>query len=56
MAGLMTENGPIQVEAGTEGLVSNPYAWSNLIDYIWVDQPVYVFLIDRSLYRYLPLL
>lgn len=36
----MTENGPIQVQPGTQKLVQNKYAWSNLVDYIWVDQPV----------------
>ena len=40
LVGLMTENGPIQVQPGTQKLVQNQYAWSNLIDYIWVDQPV----------------
>ncbi|EKM51711.1 uncharacterized protein PHACADRAFT_177131 [Phanerochaete carnosa HHB-10118-sp] len=40
MLGLMTENGPIQVQPGTQKLVQNKYAWSNLVDYIWVDQPV----------------
>ena len=40
--GLFTENGPIQVVPGKESLEQNQYAWSDLIDYIWVDQPVYV--------------
>ncbi|GJE99868.1 serine carboxypeptidase [Phanerochaete sordida] len=40
MVGLMTENGPIQVEPGTQKLVQNKYAWNNLVDYIWVDNPV----------------
>ena len=42
MVGLTTENGPIQVQPGTESLVSNKYAWNNLVDYIWVDNPVSV--------------
>ena len=37
----MMENGPIQIQA--DGSVAlNTFAWSNLVDYIWVDQPVYV--------------
>ena len=44
LSGLTTENGPIQVVSGKEKLVRNVHAWSNLIDYIWVDQPVCVIL------------
>lgn len=36
----MTENGPIHLNTGSEHLRQNKYAWSNLVDYIWVDQPV----------------
>ena len=39
MLGLLLENGPFLVtEDG--GLSSNNASWSNLVDYIWVDQPV----------------
>lgn len=38
----MTQNGPIKVVAGEDSkLVQNDHAWSKLIDYIWVEQPVY---------------
>lgn len=48
MFGLMTENGPIQLEPGTQQLSANQYAWSSLVDYIWVDNPVYVHLIHQQ--------
>ena len=48
MVGLMTENGPISVVPGTQTLTQNKYAWSNLVDYIWVDQAVYVFMIFQA--------
>jgi len=39
MLGLMLENGPIHVlEDGS--LTQNNWSWSQLVDYIWVDQPV----------------
>lgn len=38
--GLFSENGPILMKPGTETLEANEYAWSNLVDYIWIDQPV----------------
>ncbi len=39
MLGLMLENGPIHVlEDGS--LAQNNWSWSQLVDYIWVDQPV----------------
>jgi carboxypeptidase D len=41
MTGLFNENGPIRVAPGHK-LINNPYAWSQLADYFWVDQPVYV--------------
>jgi carboxypeptidase D len=41
MNGLFNENGPIQVEVNQQ-LTSNPYAWSQLADYFWIDQPVCV--------------
>lgn len=36
----MTENGPINIVVGGETLAKNDHAWSNLVDYFWVDQPV----------------
>jgi carboxypeptidase D len=39
MNGLFNENGPIQVQPGQQ-LASNPYAWNQLADYFWLDQPV----------------
>ncbi|KAI0344379.1 alpha beta-hydrolase [Trametopsis cervina] len=38
--GLLTENGPIQMTPGTQNLTKNSYAWSGLVDYFWIDQPV----------------
>jgi carboxypeptidase D len=40
MLGLVSENGPIHLEPGTQNFTQNKYAWNNLLDYIWVDQPV----------------
>ena len=41
LLGLLEEFGPIlMTEEG--GLRSNDFAWTNLVDYVWVDQPVYV--------------
>ena len=41
MLGLLLENGPLLVtEEG--GLRANNASWSKLVDYVWVDQPVYV--------------
>ena len=39
MLGLLTENGPLLMQMD-ESIVTNPYAWSKLVDYVWVDQPV----------------
>ncbi|EMD31276.1 hypothetical protein CERSUDRAFT_89132 [Gelatoporia subvermispora B] len=39
MIGLFTEHGPIHVLANNT-LVSNEFAWTNLVDAIYVDQPV----------------
>lgn len=37
----MLENGPIHVlENGT--IVGNPWSWDKLVDYVFVDQPVYL--------------
>ncbi|PAV20210.1 alpha beta-hydrolase [Pyrrhoderma noxium] len=39
LLGLLEEFGPIlMTEEG--GLRSNDFAWTNLVDYVWVDQPV----------------
>lgn len=38
--GVLTENGPINVVVGGETLAKNEFAWSNLVDYFWVDNPV----------------
>ncbi|GJE99869.1 carboxypeptidase [Phanerochaete sordida] len=41
LVGLTTENGPILLKPGTrKTFKKNEYAWSNLVDYIWVDNPV----------------
>lgn len=41
LLGLLLENGPLLVtEDGS--LRSNNASWSSLVDYVWVDQPVYV--------------
>jgi carboxypeptidase D len=41
MVGLMLENGPIHVlEDGS--IVENPWSWDKLVDYVFIDQPVYV--------------
>lgn len=41
LLGLLEENGPLLTQADGS-LASNPYGWSGLVDYVWVDQPVYV--------------
>ncbi|KAI0688707.1 alpha/beta-hydrolase [Cytidiella melzeri] len=38
--GLFYENGPIRLQPGTQKLEKNPHAWSELVDYFWIDQPV----------------
>jgi hypothetical protein len=41
MLGLMLENGPIHVlEDGS--IVENQFSWDKLVDYVFIDQPVYV--------------
>lgn len=47
LLGLLEENGPLLVTE-TGGFVSNNYSWDKLVDYVWVDQPVYVFQIVFS--------
>ena len=41
MLGLLEELGPLLIQ-DDGSLAPNPYAWSNLVDYVFVDQPVYV--------------
>ena len=43
LIGLLLEIGPLLVVDGG-GLVQNNVSWANLVDYVWVDQPVYVFI------------
>ena len=43
MLGLMLENGPLHI-AADGSLVPNNFSWDKLVDYVWVDQPVYVIL------------
>ncbi|PSR78206.1 hypothetical protein PHLCEN_2v7538 [Hermanssonia centrifuga] len=38
--GLLTENGPISLIPNLHQFTQTNYSWSNLVDYIWVDQPV----------------
>ena len=38
------QNGPIHV-ASDYSAFPNKYGWNELADYIWIDQPVYVFLL-----------
>ncbi|KAH0834740.1 Alpha/Beta hydrolase protein [Lanmaoa asiatica] len=39
--GLLFENGPIQI-LNNYSATANQYAWTNVADYVWIDQPVYV--------------
>ena len=41
MLGLLLELGPILVNEDG-GVRPNEFSWDKLVDYIWVDQPVYV--------------
>ena len=36
----LTQNGPIHV-SNDYSLFENHYAWTNVADYVWIDQPVY---------------
>ncbi|KAB8338952.1 hypothetical protein FH972_021892 [Carpinus fangiana] len=40
LSGLLTENGPFLWQAGTLAPTPNPYSFSNLTNYVWVEQPV----------------
>ena len=39
MLGLLIENGPLLMQLDGS-VAANSYAWSRLVDYVWVDQPV----------------
>ncbi|KAH0834746.1 Alpha/Beta hydrolase protein [Lanmaoa asiatica] len=39
--GLFFENGPISI-LNNYSAAENQYAWTNVADYVWIDQPVYV--------------
>ncbi|KAN0088673.1 Alpha/Beta hydrolase fold [Tylopilus felleus] len=39
LVGLLFENGPIHISSDYS-LFENQYAWTNVADYVWVDQPV----------------
>ncbi|KAG9312814.1 Alpha/Beta hydrolase protein [Chiua virens] len=39
LVGLFFENGPIQI-SNNYSLFENQYAWTNVADYVWIDQPV----------------
>ncbi|KAK1565874.1 serine carboxypeptidase [Colletotrichum navitas] len=40
LSGFFTENGVFTWEDGTLAPVQNPYAWTNLTNMLWVEQPV----------------
>ena len=40
MLGLLLENGPLNIDVNGNA-VQNNFSWDQLVDYIWVDQPVY---------------
>jgi carboxypeptidase C (cathepsin A) len=37
----LAQNGPIHISSNGS-LFENPYTWTNVADYVWIDQPVYV--------------
>ncbi|KAH7885867.1 alpha beta-hydrolase [Phlebopus sp. FC_14] len=39
LVGLLFENGPIQIR-DDYSLAENEYAWTNVADFVWIDQPV----------------
>jgi hypothetical protein len=41
MLGLLLENGPLRITE-TGSVAANNVSWNKLVDYIWIDQPVYV--------------
>lgn len=40
MDGLFQENGPFLWQSGTYEPQPNPFAWTNLTNMVWIDQPV----------------
>lgn len=40
MDGLFQENGPFLWQSGTYAPQPNPFAWTNLTNMVWIDQPV----------------
>jgi carboxypeptidase C (cathepsin A) len=41
MGGFFFENGPMRIQSDY-GMHHNNWSWDGLMDYFWVDQPVYV--------------
>ncbi|KAG9311823.1 Alpha/Beta hydrolase protein [Chiua virens] len=39
LVGLLFENGPIRIRSDYS-VVENKYSWTNVADYVWIDQPV----------------
>lgn len=39
LVGLLFENGPIHIQ-NNYSVYENQYAWTNVADYVWIDQPV----------------
>ncbi|KUI54170.1 Carboxypeptidase cpdS [Cytospora mali] len=40
MDGLLQENGPFLWQSGTYSPQPNPFAWTNLTNMVWIDQPI----------------
>lgn len=40
MDGLLQENGPFLWQSGTYSPRPNPFAWTNLTNVVWIDQPI----------------
>lgn len=40
LSGVMVEEGPLKIDSVTREAKQNPYAWTNLTNMLWVDQPV----------------
>lgn len=41
------QNGPMRLDIEDYSAAPNNHSWSNLIDYFWIDQPVYVLSYHR---------
>jgi carboxypeptidase D len=48
MDGFLQENGPFLWQSGTYKPQPNPFAWTNLTNMVWVDQPAGMFLSQMS--------